>query len=281
MYNPSAIANIFYDNGLLCLTWDHRHLVTPLKLAYPGLPIIWNNESKRYETKYSDHKFRLLTLAAQSHFKTIEYCSYLTSLLCQLDEYKYTICWTPTLVNINGRFLIAATNSELDNAIKHIPLNDDLKTLWELSTYGIITHPDIIEVDLLKRSFVATQVFEMNLKNMDITDLHEICTALKQCERTSVYFTGRFQDFYMIKKHNTIAEFKAILKVFGIVSTPNYYYHDGKLIDSSAHQSTDVLFVAGEKMEEAFDNQQYDSTKFSKIIYLTGLGKIWQTKDAT
>jgi hypothetical protein len=80
-------------------------------------------------------------------FNEIRFSDNVNKILSQQEYYKDVKYWTPTLVCVNGNYMIASTNSALDEAIKHITLTTELTTLAELVRYGIEIDNSILLTD--------------------------------------------------------------------------------------------------------------------------------------
>jgi hypothetical protein len=158
-----AVVSIKNDMLTLRVPFN-KNFITKFK-EIPDNPFKWDREEKIYKTKFSTRAFKMAHMASIKYFPTVQYCNELTILLDKINQYAAPI-WDPTLVQINGHFLIAASNEYLDEAIKDIELTDDPKNLLELSKYGIKTHPALCEGSI-KKAFAATRHVEVGMEDLD------------------------------------------------------------------------------------------------------------------
>lgn len=126
---------------------------------------LWNKATKLYIAPYSTHSLKLAKTAVEKFFKDVKYCSSINATLSDLEQYCASD-WTPTLRKINGRFYVTAINHYLFQAIKDIELNDDPKTLYELSQHGITISEDIKNQDPL-RVFSSSYYVGCDLSDFD------------------------------------------------------------------------------------------------------------------
>lgn len=128
-------------------------------------PFKWVKEKKVYEAPYSTHALKLLLQHSSDHYPIVNYCA-VTSDLLNTIEHLNAKHWCPTLVNVNGNFMVAATNKNVDEAIKDLPLTADVNCLVTLSTYGIKIDDSIINNDPLLK-FASEYVTDIDFKDVD------------------------------------------------------------------------------------------------------------------
>jgi hypothetical protein len=147
-------------------------------------PFVWNRELKRYEAPFSTMALKILVHLVHYFYPIVHYCPVIVELLNTvqyLDSVKY---WNPTLVKTNGNFLIYATNESLHDAVKDIPLNDDLQTMVTLSEYGIEMDSNLLE-DKNKLDFASAYVYEIELSKVD-----KVFEYLNELKCDGIYFSG-------------------------------------------------------------------------------------------
>ena len=108
---------------------------------------VWDNVNKYYIADLSTFSLKLAINMASKFFNEVRYSATVKKLLEQLSSYKEITHWTPTLVCVNDNYLIACSNSALDDAIKHIELNKHVTTLADLVRYGIEIDSSILLTD--------------------------------------------------------------------------------------------------------------------------------------
>ena len=181
---------------------------------------VWVKELKRYEAPYSTHSLKLIVNLAFDFYAVVNYCPITVSLLDALSPYENVQYWTPTLVDINNNLLIAATNENLDKAIKDIPLNLDIKTISLLAEYGVSIAESLITQPKLK--FASEFVTDG-----DITNIDEIIKWLIELQCDCVFFLLA-SGLDRIRR----ASLEALLTKVGIAYES---YNDGKSNETYKH----------------------------------------------
>jgi len=142
--------------------------------AYRKTPIysmLWHRDTRQYTLDYSPTVLRDLIYLSAEYYEVIRYCPITTDIIHKLGEYESVKYWVPTLTYVNGILCIKAINSYLYEAIKDIPINDDLKTIATLVKYGIKIDDSVINHlnethDPLKVKFASQFHIEFELKEM-------------------------------------------------------------------------------------------------------------------
>lgn len=108
----------------------------------------WIREDKHYLSDFSTEALKHLLQQAKEHYPVINYCPITSTLINTVEQFnaKY---WEPTLIHLHGKYIIAAINEPLYNAIKDIELSNDPECLSMLATYGIKIDDSIINGDPL------------------------------------------------------------------------------------------------------------------------------------
>lgn len=145
---------------------------------------VWNKLDKVYKSPFSTFSLKLAILSVKKHYDNIQYCPIILELLEQIKFYDHNLLWNPTLVKNQNHFYVYGINQSLYESISHIELNDDPKTLFNLSKYGIQISPSIIQEDSIKY-FASNHQLSYDLDNID-----NIVEILKLLEVDHV-FTSR------------------------------------------------------------------------------------------
>ena len=117
----SAHIGILNDNIILKTPYNKAFITAFRSLSESSF--IWDNTNKYYIADLSTFSLKLAINMVTKFFNEVRYSDNVKKLLDQLSYYKDVKYWTPTLVCTNGNYIIACTNTALDEAIKHISLN--------------------------------------------------------------------------------------------------------------------------------------------------------------
>jgi hypothetical protein len=145
----------------------------------------WDYPNSRYEAVFSTDSLKKIIQVVSEHFSTILYCPVATKVLATINEYTTIKYWQPTLVCKNNFYYIAASNENLQNAIRDIPLNSDVKTISLLAEYGIAVDQELIKSD--NRLLFASQFFT----RVDYDSTENIVQRLKDIECDCAIFANR------------------------------------------------------------------------------------------
>lgn len=143
----------------------------------------WVREYKHYEAPYSTHALKFLIELAKDFYPKINYCPTITGLINSVERFnaKY---WEPTLIYLNGRYIIVAITEALYNAIIDIELSNNPECLSLLAAHGITIDDSIINNDPLLR-FASEYSTVVDYSNVD--DFIDYLHAIK-CD--SVFVAG-------------------------------------------------------------------------------------------
>lgn len=125
----------------------------------------WVKTDKVYKSPYSTYALKILVEQASIFYPVVNYCPITTSLLNTVKQYD-ALYWNPTLVKIGERFIIAATNTFLDEAIKDITLSDNIESLSMLAAHGV-TIPSSISQGNYKLELASKYSVETDFKYID------------------------------------------------------------------------------------------------------------------
>ena len=141
----SAHIGILNDNLILKTPYNKAFITAFRNLSQSSF--VWDNINKYYIADLSTFSLKLAFRITAIFFNEIRFSDNVKKILNQQEYYKDVKYWTPTLVCVNGNYMIACTNKALDESIKHITLNTELITLAELVRYGIQIDESILQTD--------------------------------------------------------------------------------------------------------------------------------------
>jgi hypothetical protein len=144
----------------------------------------WDKNSKQYVAPFSTYNLKIATEFIPKYFDNYVFSDDVKTLLEGITLYENAKFWTPTLIKVGNSFYIVAMNEHLYNATKDIALNDDHKTLFLLSQYGV-------EIDESVTQQNQKLLFAGNFMNtIDIEYLGTLVLMLKELDIETV-FTAR------------------------------------------------------------------------------------------
>jgi hydrogenase maturation factor HypE len=164
------------------------------------------------------------------------------NLLNTVNQYE-ALYWDPTLIPFNDRYIIAASNSFLDEAIKDVELSKDIKCISQLAEYGIKIDPSII-ANIGKLKFASE--YESTI---DFVDFDLVGQWLKELECDAVYYAGTANKRFMYitetidrilsnlkiklklySANSEVSKSKSVLLLLASNSPTMYYTHQFKKI---------------------------------------------------
>ena len=105
----------------------------------------WNRQDKIWYVPYSETTLKGVINSVNKHYTTVNYCDTTTEILNKIKSYSDVKFWNPTLVNVNGRLLIASSNNYINESIKDLELDDSLPTIARLAYRGITIDDSVID----------------------------------------------------------------------------------------------------------------------------------------
>jgi len=168
----------------------NKHFLVGLRKDNLVNTFVWNKDLKRYESPFSTHALKVIVSVSQEHYKAITHCEVTNNLLNTVKQYNAPY-WEPTLVPYNDRYIIAASNSFLDEAIKDIELSNDVKCLSKLTEHGVKIDSNIINGNE-KLKFASEYEPTIDFVNFDL-----IGQWLYELRCTTVYYTGTARKNFM------------------------------------------------------------------------------------
>lgn len=219
-YTGASIAII--DGKLILKSPYNKNFLTALR-KNPIYSLTWIKDKRQYEANYTHVNLKQLLYLTADHYSVLNYCPKVTQIIDSLSAYENIKYWVPTLV-YNNQYYIAALNEPLYEAIKDIPLTDDLKTIATLVKYGIaidqsVTHHFLETEDPEKVKLAINFQTEIEIKNINavIKWLNEFgCDAISEVKT--------FLSNHLIEIHNTNITICNI-KDFKDYNNPVVVYH--------------------------------------------------------
>jgi hypothetical protein len=158
----SAHIGILDDNLILKTPYNKAFITTFRSLSNSSF--VWDHNNKYYIADLSTYSLKLAINAVKKFFTDVRYSDTVKKLIEQLEYYKDVKYWTPTLVCVNGNYMIACSNNALDQAIKHIDINTTPNILAELARHGITIDKSILETD--EQIFAGSYSPKIELSNI-------------------------------------------------------------------------------------------------------------------
>lgn len=202
---------------------------------------VWDKTRKFYIAPLSTYQLKIAIQTVTKCYESVVYCDKIQEILNEVNEYNDVKYWDPTLVKIHNHYYVVAINSTLNEIIQNIELNDDPKTFYKLSQYGIKIHKDLI-TDRFKK-FASEYITEI-----DSSDIQEFSVWLRNLNVDSV---STSRDLVYNKELTN--DVKLLLLKEGIVCKP------AKLVDSD----NGVLLRTNTSY-----NAMTNYAAYNKIIYL-------------
>ena len=144
----------------------------------------WDRDNRQYECAFGTHALKILLETASGIYKKVHCCEHTTKIIDYLKQFETVKYWKPTLLKVNGNFLIAASNQYVDEATQHLTLNDDSVTLARLAFYGVDIDSSVY--DNSDRMKFITNVHS----TIEMVDAINIIPWLKEIGCDCVYMAG-------------------------------------------------------------------------------------------
>jgi hypothetical protein len=175
------------NNKIIFRSPFNREFVNDLK-KNPIYSMKWIRESKQYELNYSTNILRDLVTITSNHFPKYNLCPALENILKEVNNYSDVKYWDPTLVQSNGKLFLYAINSFLMDAISNINLEFDIKTISDLTQYGINIDSSVTDYIINTKNVLPNKVKFASQFNpiVEKTDLPDIIDWLKELECDAV-----------------------------------------------------------------------------------------------
>ena len=154
------------NNKIVVKVPFNRRFINYFRTAFDASErFFWIKDRKNYEAIFSTNSLKAATKILPDFFTVVNFSPEVSEILETVNNANAKI-WRPTLTKINGNNYILGANEPLLNAISHIELNDDPKTLFELSLHGVLADDTILGDDLVKR-FASNFNYILDLDNVE------------------------------------------------------------------------------------------------------------------
>lgn len=154
---------VYLDNDLICIKSPFSTKFIN-KLRQENLnTFIWDKANKIYKSPYNTYSLKQAIELVKLCYDKVNICDRVTNLLEETRGYENKI-WAPTLLKVRDNFYVSSINSSLYDAIQNIPLNDEPKTLFMLSRFGIKIDPSILKNKTLQ--FASNYRATVNIEDL-------------------------------------------------------------------------------------------------------------------
>lgn len=166
-------AHIFIENEKIYFRAPYNRSFLQALKKNPIYTFEWNRESRMYSATYGGIILRDILKLSKEHYNEVNMCPIVNTLVSSIKQYEDVQVWDPTLMYVNGRFLIAGLNEYLNDAINHVSLEPNLNTLAMLVQYGVVIDVsvhDYIEslgIDREKIKFASSHNPQVEIKNIE------------------------------------------------------------------------------------------------------------------
>lgn len=125
---------------------------------------IWDRDKKHYTCEYGTFAFKEIVQLAEKHYSMVNYCDVSQTLLNTISELQHNY-WNPTLIKGKTNYFICASNESLIEATKSITLSDNLKSLSDLTRFGVEIAENIKQTGA-KYKFAGEYQTEININDL-------------------------------------------------------------------------------------------------------------------
>lgn len=214
-------------NNLVLKVPFNKHFISDFR-SMENNSFEWNRNDKKYMAPLSTYALKIANTILPKYFKSTTYSIEVMELLNQVVPYEADV-WKPTYLKSNGNYYVGAINQYLYDHIKDLNFDDNPKTLFNLSQYGI-TVDKSVTCDDPKKIFAS----EFNTV-IDLDNLSTVLVWLKELDVDMVYF-GRG-----LSGANTRREITSMIESLNIsVSTNPKFYTDDDAINPVMLKLTDT-----------------------------------------
>jgi hypothetical protein len=160
-------------NKLIFKSPFSKKFINDLRSEGDNNTFVWDKNKKVYASDATTLALKVILKVSKKSFSELHLCDQLQNVLCTLEEYEKSV-WNPTMYKVNGNYYIMACNSALGDAISSIDLNEDPKTLYELTKYGLDFDNSVVNNELQK--FASSYYYETDTEHLH--DIIEYVTRL-------------------------------------------------------------------------------------------------------
>lgn len=239
-------AKVSINNGQIILKVPfNKHFITDFR-GTENNSYEWNRDGKQYNSPLTTNALKLVSTTLPKYFSTVVYSADIIELLNPVIAYEARF-WNPTYVKLNNNYYVIAVNTFLASAINDLVLDDDPKTLFLLSQYGINIDESVTQNDV-KKLFASNSNPVVDLDNFRL-----VAGWLKEFEVDLVYFGRGLGNI------NTRNEITGILRELNIqVANSSRPYTQG-----NAKTTVMLRLVSGSE-----SLYQYNVNRLAKVIQL-------------
>lgn len=126
----------------------------------------WVKDEKIYRGPFSTASFKIVANELSKYFSVVNYCDESSAILNDLKKFSDAKIWNPTLVDVNGNLILAATNPTISELLGDRKLSRDPKFLMELTHMGIIIDKTVTNSDPLLE-FASSRVSDLEITNLE------------------------------------------------------------------------------------------------------------------
>ena len=173
------------NNSIRCKAPYNRGFIQTVTKS-DGHNFVWDTAGKAYVATFGTRNLKFVITATKKHFNNIHHCPVTTDLLNSIYEYEDIKHWAPTLLNNNGKLFLAALTLPLAEAISHIELNLQPRTLAELVSYGITIDESVKAMLTSELELFAAQFNPI----VELGKVVDIVPWLQELGCECVYFSG-------------------------------------------------------------------------------------------
>lgn len=133
-------ARVAYDTVDQLLTIElpyKKEFISTFRTSHEHNPWEWNRIKRRYESKVSTLALMVAYRELPKFFPVVYYDEVKDAMDEVVQLQSTAMFWDPTYINVEGKFMIAATNPFLEEHTKELVLDDSPATLYALSKLGI------------------------------------------------------------------------------------------------------------------------------------------------
>lgn len=153
------------DDDIVIRVPFNKTFITAFRNEVPDNTYMWDRENKVYKSQFTTTALKVAVNFLGKYFNTVRYSDDIVSILSDLEKYNAPIN-KPTLIEVNGRFIVAACNEVLGELVKDKTLSKNPRTLFELAGMGI-TIDEAIYANEPKLEFAAKNVYEDDIENLE------------------------------------------------------------------------------------------------------------------
>ena len=213
----------------------NRKFITELNRLGDDKFFLWNKTSRMYFAEANTLALKNILPVLKSCFQEIVLCDKIKDILNEVKQYEYDI-WAPTLVERNGNYYIAACNEVLYEHIKDLELNDNCKTLYELSKLGVSVENKLLDT---QEKVFAAEYFA----SVDTVDASKMVDWIRNLGKNIVFVRHESQLKSMpLKKYGievfTFKDYVPEVHDEGFVMVMRNYYSFYDLTGDNKHRYT-------------------------------------------